>query len=281
VPAPIFIEEPVPTPTPTQTPTTEPTATPTPTQEPTSTSSPAPTQSPQPSVTTTPNQPSRNEPEIQTPTPTQQPTPKPESVSTPNPTTTPEPKNEAPNNLEENAQPPALKTWFRHPGEDEIWASGSKKTITWGTSYGASSLIAKLELSKSGISGPWTTLVENLTNSNYYDWNVPNLESGDNYYISVTVTDTSTPQKTASDIIAVKIAQPPTDNQLMAGFPILLVLAILAFVLVRKKLVNIRDNGALRISLGKFAKYPALHITLKMSERAISAFYRVSKGEKN
>ena len=275
---------PTPTPTPLPTPTPVPTVTPTPTPNPTLTPTPEPTSTPNPTTNPSPTSTLTSDP---TPTPTlainqtqtldSNPTP----TTTPNPTsttsTTPEPTT---NQTLQSSSTPTLRVWFRHPNIDEAWIIGTRKTIEWETSYGASDLVAKLELSKSGIGGPWITLAENLTNLNYYSWKVPSLEQNDNYYLSVTVAHISTPEKTSSDITAIKIT-PIADNQLMLSFLLFPGIATLGFVLVRKEVIQVLNNETIKTIKIKVRKYPIISSFLETVERELSDFRSSLKGEKN
>ena len=137
-----------------------------------------------------------------------------------------------------------------------------------------------MELSQSGIGGPWITLAENLTNVNYYNWKVPSLEQHDSYYISVTVAHTSTPEKASSDIAAIKIT-PIADNQLTLSFLIFPGMAALAFVLVRKQMMQILNNETIKTIQVKVWKYPVISRFLGIVEHKLSAFRSSLKGEKN
>ena len=177
-----------PTPIVTPTPTTMPAATPTPSSPSTPTTNP--TIAPDPTSSSTP-------------TPTQAPTQATsEPTTSPQPNSTSDPKNELPNNSQEQNKPSDLKIWFTTLSEGETLTAGNK-TIEWTTSGGSGNSNTKLELSKSGIGGPWTVLAENLTNTNSFVWIVPNQSA--NYIIRVTVADIANPLQIASSTAVTKI----------------------------------------------------------------------------
>jgi hypothetical protein len=288
----ITVTDPTPTPTPSPMPTLTPSPTPFPTSTPTPTLSISPT--PIPLVTPTPTQIATATPN---PTPTSTPTPNPLTSPTPSATTapTPTPKlfsttipslSSSPtlelttNQTIHLSQTPALRVWFRHPSEDETWISGSTKTVEWGTTYGSSNLVTKLELSKSGINGPWITLAENLTNVNFYILTVPKLEQNDRYIISVTVTDASDSEKTSSDIAPIRITQ-TTDSQIMPSFLFIPGILFLVLALARKQVLQTLKNRTINIIKIKAEKYPTLHIHIEKIERLLSTFRFNLKGEKN
>jgi hypothetical protein len=284
-----------PTPTPAPTPSSSPTATPSPTPNPSTSPTPYPSSSPTtpptpsispapiPIVTPTPS-PTPNATTPPNPTPTSTPTPSPLTSLTPTPTlipTTSSPTLELTTNQTiQLSQTPTLRVWFRHPSEDETWISGSSKIVEWGTTYGSSNLVAKLELSKSGISGPWITLAENLTNINFYILTVPNPEQNDRYIISVTVSDISESEKTSSDIAPIRIIQ-TTDSQIMLSFLFIPGMLFLVLALVRKQVLQILKNRTINVIQIKAEKYPAIHIHFEKIERLLSTFRFNLKGEKN
>jgi hypothetical protein len=283
---------PAPTPTPTPTPTQIPTISPTPIPSPAPSLSPTPipivtpTPSPTPNATTTPNPTPSSTP---TPNPLPSPTPSATTVPTPTPTLslttipslTSSPTLElATNQTIQLSQTPALRVWFRHPSEDETWISGSTKIVEWGTTYGSGDLVAKLELSKSGISGPWITLAENLTNVNYYILRVPNLEQNDRCIISVTVSDVSESGKISSDIAPIRITQ-ITDGQIMLSFLFIPGILFLVLALARKQVLLILKNRTVKVIQIKAEKYPTIHFYFEKIERMISTFHFNLKGEKN
>ena len=81
--------------------------------------------------------------------------------------------------------------------------NAGNQTIEWTTSGGSGNSNTELELSKSGSSGPWITLAENLTTNNSFIWNVPNQSA--NYIIRATVTDIANPLQIASVDVVAKI----------------------------------------------------------------------------
>jgi hypothetical protein len=97
-----------------------------------------------------------------------------------------------------------------------------------------------------------------LTN-NYYEWKVPSSQQNDNYYLSITVSTSSTPEKAASDIEAVKITQ-TAENQLVPSFSVLLAMAGFVFVVIGKKFAPMLNENSLRRIQFIVAKYPPLHI---------------------
>jgi hypothetical protein len=160
---------PMPTPTPTLTSTTTLTTDPTLTPDPASTSTPTPTQT---------------------------------QTSTTNSEPTPNPKNEPSINAQEQNKPSDLKIWFTTLNEGETLTAGNK-TIEWTTSGGSGNSSIKLEISKSESSGPWITLAENLTTSDSFFWNVPNLDS--DYIIRAIVSDSANPLQNASVTVTAKV----------------------------------------------------------------------------
>jgi hypothetical protein len=299
-PTPITTSSPTPIPTPNPTssitptpnytinPTTSPTptitSTPTPnpsissTTTPTSTFTPIPTTDP--TSTATPTSTPTNE-TTSTPTPTPNtinPTPTPDQSSANNTFTTP--NSELTNQGVQNSQTPTLRVWFRHPSLDETWISGSTKIIEWGTTYGSNNIVAKVEFSKNGPTGDWTTLAENLTNVNYFIWKVPKLEQNDNYYICVTVFETSTPEKVFSDMNTIKIAA-TADNQFMLGFLFIPGITILILALARKQAKQILNNKTIIAIQIKAAKYPTLSQYYARIESLLSTFRINSRGRKN
>jgi hypothetical protein len=250
----ITVSNPAPTPTSTPIPTTTPTQSPTPTPIPTPTSIPTPNPTPTPSSTPNPTATTSSTPTpspITTPTPTPTILQIPTQTSTPStvpfPTPTPPPTPEATATLPADEPPPPqtppLKVWFRQPKEDETWTPGTNRIIEWATSYGASNLLAKLELSKSGIRGPWMTLAENLTNSNHFTWNVPNQDV--NYYIiRATVKDSANPPQTAYATVLTRIAPEIQTGTLMivSSTAMILPFAILLTVIHKKDYSKIKPK---------------------------------------
>jgi len=64
--------------------------------------------------------------------------------------------------------------------------------------------MAKLQLSKSEISGPWITLADNLTTNSNFIWNVPNQDAS--YIFRVIVADSTNPLQTASVTVETKVS---------------------------------------------------------------------------
>jgi hypothetical protein len=296
LPTPSPTPSPTPTPGPTTTPTQNPTTSPTPQQTPTLT--PIPSTSPHPSTTLTPaSTPNNTEP---TPTPTktttetnttQTPSPTATQTSSPEPTISPTTTSSPTPTLNPESvtnqiiggggtQTPTLRVWFRHPSRDEYWLSGTTQTIEWGTTYGANNIVAKLELSTTGTNGEWITLAENLTNINYYIWKVPNLGQNDNYYISVTVVDTSVPEKTSSDITQVIITQ-SSENQMLLGLLFLPGMGILVFALARKQTTTVLNNSTIKAIFVKVSKYPNLKHYFVKIESLLATFRYNTKGGQN
>jgi hypothetical protein len=283
----------MPIPTPVVTPSPTPTSTIAPTPIPTSTliSTPTPLQTilpPTPTLTPTLTSdatpmpsPTLENHSTQTtnPTTTQTPTSSPTLFTTPSPTSTPT-LNQTNSLAIQVSQVPALRVWFRHPTADENWISGSTKIIEWGTTYGSNNLVTKLEFSKTGATGEWITLSENLTNINYYVWRVPSQEQNASYYISVTVVDTSSPQKTSSDITPIKINN-AVDSQLMLGFLFVPGIAVLIFALAKNQVMELPNNKTIKVIQIHLAKYPTLLQHLRKIESLPSIFRVNQKGERN
>jgi hypothetical protein len=245
-PAPtITVTEPTPSPTPISTPTPAPTLTPAPTSKPMIPSAPTPTPTPAPipTPTRTPSSTSTNTPTPTSP-PTQLPTPSP-TIPTPNPSTpptpslTPIPIDAKPVSPAENLGLPALKVWFTNPPEGETWSADTQKTIEWVTIGGVGNLTVKLELSKSGSNGPWTTLAEKLSSKSNFVWNVLKQDSND-YIIRATVTDAANPPQIASVTVAVKTA--PAIHldigTMMLSIPIVLPFAAIIVIILRRRIVQ-------------------------------------------
>jgi hypothetical protein len=141
--------------------------------------SPSPSTPAQPSTTTNPGSTSVN------------PTPKP----------VPNVKTDSPTNTQTQNQPIAI--WFIGPVEGEKLAAGDQ-TIAWATNGASGNASIKLELSKTGSSGPWITLAENFGTNGNYVWNVSNQDA--NYVIRATVINNANPQQTASVTVAAKVS---------------------------------------------------------------------------
>jgi hypothetical protein len=259
-PTPTPIPTPIPTPTPTPTPTSTPTATqtpsPTPAPTPTQMPTPAPISSPTPTPTSTPSltptstsaatstAPSQTQAPTATNTP---PSPKPtaptplpgtpELSTTPEPTPVPTPKNETPSAPEEQIPQTALKIWFTSPREGETLTAGNKANIEWLTNCGSSNFGVKLELSRTGSSGPWTTLAEKPSNETSFTWTVPNQDAAE-HIIRATVIESANSSHTASVTVAVKTV-PATQLSaalMMSGVSITVPIAIVAGIVVKKRL---------------------------------------------
>jgi hypothetical protein len=195
-PAPgIVVSVAVATPTPT-TPTSAPTSTPSSTAIPISTStSTASTPTPPPDSTST-----LTAIQAQTSTTTSNPT-----VTTSTSQTSTTASNVQINSINNPAaQNQPLLIWFTGPLEEEKLAAGDQ-TIAWTTNGGSGNATTKLELSKTGSSGPWITLANNLGTSGNFVWNVPNQDA--DYVIRATATDSANPQQTASVTVAAKVNQ--------------------------------------------------------------------------
>ena len=231
-PAPaITISAPVSTPVPTSIPT----ITPIPTS--TSTTIPTPTTIPGSSSTSTPTP-------VQTPSPTTTSTYTPSTQ--PTPTSTPNPNNPSSNS---SNQQNALRIWFTTPTEGATLTAGHK-TIEWITTGGSGSSSIRLELSKVGSSGPWTTLAENLTSSNNFIWAVPNQQS--DYIIRATAIDSINPTQKASVTLATKIEsiiQPETTAIISVTLTALL-FAILAMLILKRRIKqNENQKGQKNVAL--------------------------------
>jgi hypothetical protein len=295
-PTPPIVPTPIPTSTPTPIPSQSPTNTQIPTVTPTPQVYPTPTTSPVPFPTLNPNS-----PETPTATPIVTPTtstiietnmtqtssltaaptttPQPTLTPTQPPTSTPSPK-QTNDPTSQISQAPTLRVWFRHPSIDEKWVSGSTKIIEWGTTYGSNNMVAKLEFSKTGTTGEWITLAENLTNTNYYIWKVPSQDQNANYFICVTVVDVSKPQETSSDITPLRITQ-TVDSQLMIGLLLVPGIAVFIFAVARKQVIQILNNKTLRMIKAQASKYPTLFQNLRKIEDLISTFQFNKEGERN
>jgi hypothetical protein len=243
-PAPTSLPTAVPTPSPTSTNVTIPTTTPDFTS--TSTSTPG-----QTTVTTTP-------------TPT----------STPiTPTPTPNPKNELSINPNQQNTQNALSIWFTTPVEGATLTAGSK-TIEWATSGGSGNSNIKLELSKLGSSGPWTTLAENLTSSDSFIWAIPDQQV--DYRMRATASDYLNPTQTASVTVATKInstLQTETIS-IISMTTIILLFALFAVFIVKKR---VKQNGNRKEQ--KFVALNALHDSLYPSFLLRLIQFKVILGE--
>jgi hypothetical protein len=205
-----------------------PVSTPTPTSTPTATAT-APSQTQAPTATNTPPSP---KPTAPTPTPET-----PDPSTTPEPTPTPTPKNETPSTTEEQIPQTALKIWFTSPREGETLTAGNKANVEWLTDCGSSNFSVKLELSRTGSSGPWTALAEKPSNETSFTWTVPNQDAAE-YIIRATVIDSANSSHTASVTVAVKTV-PATQLSaalMMSGVSITVPIAIVAGIIVKKRL---------------------------------------------
>jgi hypothetical protein len=119
-----------------------------------------------------------------------------------------------------------------------------------------------------------------LTNINYYVWRVPSQEQNASYYISVTVVDTSSPQKTSSDITPIKINN-AVDSQLMLGFLFVPGIAVLIFALAKNQVMELPNNKTIKVIQIHLAKYPTLLQHLRKIESLPSIFRVNQKGERN
>jgi hypothetical protein len=195
---------------------------------------------------------------VSTPVPTSIPTitPIPTSTSTtiPTPTTIPGSSSTStpnPNNPSSNSSnhQNALKIWFTTPTEGATLTAGHK-TIEWITTGGSGSSSIRLELSKVGSSGPWTTLAENLTSSNNFIWTVPNQQA--DCIIRATAIDSINPTQKASVTLATKIEsiiQPETTAIISVTLTTLL-FAILAMLILKRRIKqNENQKGQRNVAL--------------------------------
>jgi hypothetical protein len=195
---------------------------------------------------------------VSTPVPTSIPTitPIPTSTSTtiPTPTTIPGSSSTStpnPNNPSSNSSnhQNALKIWFTTPTEGATLTAGHK-TIEWITTGGSGSSSIRLELSKVGSSGPWTTLAENLTSSNNFIWTVPNQQA--DCIIRATAIDSINPTQKASVTLATKIEsiiQPETTAIISVTLTTLL-FAILAMLILKRRIKqNENQKGQKNVAL--------------------------------
>jgi hypothetical protein len=81
-----------------------------------------------------------------------------------------------------------LSAFVQSPRGGEFYYPGGVRFIDWTSSVPSGGPgTAKLELSSTGNSGPWTTIVDGVPNNGRYQWTVPDVTSKD-CYVKVTVT---------------------------------------------------------------------------------------------
>jgi hypothetical protein len=136
-----------------------------------------------------------------------------------------------------------LRIWFTTPTEGATLTAGHK-TIEWIATGGSGSSIIRLELSKVGSSGPWTTLVENLTSRNNFIWAVPNQQA--DCIIRATAVDSITPTQEASVTVATKIVPiiQPETSAIISVTLIVLLFAILAMLILKRRIKQKVTQGS-------------------------------------
>jgi len=117
-----------------------------------------------------------------------------------------------------NNVPDQLSARLLSPNGKEVYKEGSIREIKWLTSIPSDQGPGKikLEFSASGESGPYELIADNISNSNFYQWQVPNNPSAD-CYVKVTITDIN--QQTAFDksdapfeiLHQLQMPEPPTN----------------------------------------------------------------------
>jgi hypothetical protein len=205
-----------------------PVSTPTPTLTPAATAT-APSQTQAPTATNTPPSP---KPTIPTPTPET-----PDPSTQPEPTPAPTQENETTSTPEEQIPRNALKIWFTSPREGETLTTGNKANVEWLTNGGSSKFRVKLELSRTGSSGPWTVLAEKPSNVTRFEWTVPNQDAAE-YIIRATVIDSANSSHTASVTVAVKTV-PATHLDaalMMSSISVIAPIAIVSAIILKKRL---------------------------------------------
>ena len=74
-----------------------------------------------------------------------------------------------------------LEITLRKPIGGGVYISGSLRKITWTTSIPSDKGTVSLYYSVTGKQGPWYTIVDNVTDSNYYQWIIPNISTNNGY----------------------------------------------------------------------------------------------------
>ncbi len=176
---------------------------------------------------------------VPTPPSTPPPTPIPTRISTPiiTPKPTPSSTVQPTSNPNPSGQPEQLQIQLISPTQNERWIQQTNHTIEWKTSGSSQTLNVTLEYSFSGHNGTWVTIATNLPERSSLKWTTPN--GNENYYVRASVTDTSSPVQTSSDIAQV-ISQTASSPQ-----PILpIVAAILATIIVLVTVILFRRRKA-------------------------------------
>ncbi len=103
-----------------------------------------------------------------------------------------------------------------NPKGFECFAPGSVQFVNWMSSVPAGpNATVTVELSSTGTSGPWTTVVNNAPNSGVYQWVVPSSVNSSNCYLKYTISNGSASQVvTMSNAFGIgTCATPPTSVQ--------------------------------------------------------------------
>ena len=95
------------------------------------------------------------------------------------------------------AIPPPMITVIS-PNGGEVWNVGEQHDITWTASGGTGTLTVDVQYSTDGTGGPWISIAS-VSNSGVYSWTVPDTPS-DTCYVTITATDSGTPQLSGSDV---------------------------------------------------------------------------------
>ena len=152
-------------------------------------------------------------------------TPRPSPTSSVQPTTSPNP----------SGQPGQLQIQLISPTQNEIWIPQTNHTIEWTTSGGKHPLNVMLEYSFSGHNGTWVTIATNLPDKGSLNWTTPS--SNENYYVSASVGDTSSPMQTSSDIAQVisQTASSPTPLLPIATAILATIIVLIAVILFKRR----------------------------------------------
>lgn len=118
----------------------------------------------------------------------------------------------------------ALSVTVVSPNGGELWVYDAVYSILWTTSGGSGTVTVDIELSVSGASGPWTSLVSGKADDGLYSWRV-NSSASDNCYIRVTAHSGSETAHDDSDsafsisvpALHVTIVSPNGGEKLVAG----------------------------------------------------------------
>jgi hypothetical protein len=152
-------------------------------------------------------------------------TPRPSPTPTVQPTSTPNP----------SGQPDQFQIQLISPTQNERWISQTNHTIEWGSSGGKEPLNVTLEYSFSGHDGTWVTIRTNLPGKGSLIWTTPS--GSEDYYVSASATDASSPEQTSSDIaqvISQATSSPPPVLPISAAI-LATIIVLVAVVLFKRR----------------------------------------------